>query len=347
MTASVLFAAARVLLAYGQQGVSSFSLLFAYGVLGIFAVNLVLRLSGVLEGTCTALLRVPFLLLTTAFACSCAIELLWLSVDAVSLPTFDVEVVGVLGVNVVFLGAYVLLPLGVLARLAVSWVSLFRSLVTETRASVLFLRPFAFDSREDEMAEPPTSAYNIIGTARLAWGCFRYISGLSSTMQSRLSAACAKTIGPVVVLGSPRSWFPGWGPITFYATTRRWRWAVTRLIKQCRCVVVSIGDSDGLDWELRCLREMASPSRVFLVLDNNQLTSTAEGWWVTHAAFGKIGIHVPAEFPGLRSLIAFDHLWRGRVIVSRAKAEAEYAEAIVCRLGTSESHPGRCVSEPS
>jgi hypothetical protein len=95
---------------------------------------------------------------------------------------------------------------------------------------VLFLRSF-----EDDHLDDPTF------TGPFEWQRQRY--------EERLSRALHK-LGPVICLGRPGEKYSEAGASRLYVEDEYWQQAVVHFLQESRAVVVVVGDTDSLHWEI-------------------------------------------------------------------------------------------------
>jgi hypothetical protein len=82
----------------------------------------------------------------------------------------------------------------------------------------------------------------------------------------RLLVASMQYFGPVVAIGQPRERLPPIGAFRLYYEDREWKSAVTRILNAARFVVLSLGETPSVVWEIAKLREMSLLNRtVFLI----------------------------------------------------------------------------------
>lgn len=108
---------------------------------------------------------------------------------------------------------------------------------TRSRPSILYLRSFTSD-KEFFGAGGLTSEYEV--------------------------TRILHRIGPVISFGRPREATMGIGGLRKYATNDQWQQAVVDELKKCRFVIIEIGTSEGLRWEVQQVVESVPPDRILL-----------------------------------------------------------------------------------
>lgn len=114
----------------------------------------------------------------------------------------------------------------------------------DSRAPVLFLRSFTDDTRN---AAPPDLA--------------RINPFVMATREENLVAAL-QGIGPVIAIGRPGERLPPLGAQRLYVNHDAWQAKVTDLMVSARLVVLALGGSEGLWWEIEQAIARVPPTRL-------------------------------------------------------------------------------------
>lgn len=123
----------------------------------------------------------------------------------------------------------------------------------DRRPPVIYLRPFHEDAFKVDTVIPMAGSIPII---------------LGNTADSYLKILNA--IGPVVAIGKP-SWlaklgiYP-YGPYRLYVDTEDWQLKVRRLVANAKMVVLVVGDSKGIEWEVDMVKELVPPEALLLYI---------------------------------------------------------------------------------
>lgn len=72
--------------------------------------------------------------------------------------------------------------------------------------------------------------------------------------------------GPVVAIGHPGDELPPLGAARLYVDDKQWRTTVTDMMKEAQLVVVQVGTTEGLLWELETTIEHVPPERLLISL---------------------------------------------------------------------------------
>jgi hypothetical protein len=75
-----------------------------------------------------------------------------------------------------------------------------------------------------------------------------------------------RPIGPLVAIGDPADRLPELGAYRDYVPDAEWQDVVTSYIRQARLVLLSIGRTPGLAWELGQCRELLPPSKLIVLV---------------------------------------------------------------------------------
>lgn len=123
------------------------------------------------------------------------------------------------------------------------------------RKFVLYLRSFEEDKRRGRLYERPP----------LSFGSILFSPLLSTLTYEEQMVAALQEIGPVVSVGLPGQRLPEVGAKRLYIKTSEWRSAVLDLMDQAYLVILAMGSSDGLAWELEQARQRLPPNRLVLL----------------------------------------------------------------------------------
>jgi hypothetical protein len=119
----------------------------------------------------------------------------------------------------------------------------------DDRAPVLLLRPFAAD--DVKLFTPPVRVGPPID--------------VSPRIEEPLAAIFSHG-GPMVTLSNPRKQLPDLGAARLHEPGPRWRSEVRRLLTEARLVIIMVGDSPSLLWEVRVATRRVPPERLLLYI---------------------------------------------------------------------------------
>jgi hypothetical protein len=192
------------------------------------------------------------------------------------------------------------------------------------RAPVLFLRSFADDDLRVWAHASPRLALveRLLGrrTERfevvLGWHLWRF--------------------GPVVAVGRPLEKLPPLGAAREYLDQEQWQQEVEQRIGQARAVVVVLGRTSGLLWELQAIERLGATDRMLIVVPPIDDSETERRWGVLErlVAAGQVGW--PALPPVARSRMLvgiLDGKRRWSVMTGRPSDEYHYEVALEATVG--------------
>jgi hypothetical protein len=118
------------------------------------------------------------------------------------------------------------------------------ALAQDPRPPILYLRPFRFDGTLTHQERP--------------WK-------MKSTYEEHLAQALGK-FGPFVAIGQPGEGLPELGADRLYVDGDRWQQEVRGLMARAAAVILTAGDSWGLQWELHEAVATVRPERLLIFL---------------------------------------------------------------------------------
>jgi hypothetical protein len=119
-------------------------------------------------------------------------------------------------------------------------------------------------------------------------------------------------------------------------STEEWQQEVKRLTAVARCVLVLTGNTAGLGWELRFLREHVDPKTVFIALEPEGASRVL--WYDVWRFFASADWRLPGADPGAGCILALDEQWNAQVFASNCRSPSDYAWMLRCALLASRSH---------
>lgn len=120
----------------------------------------------------------------------------------------------------------------------------------DTRAPIVYLRSFLFDGclSQDDSREYAAS----------------FGISLPYASEEEKITKCFFEIGPVIAIGNPKEALPELGAIRLYVSHDDWKTVVTDLIQRARFVILRIGTTKGLVWEIDNVIKNCAPEVVLL-----------------------------------------------------------------------------------
>jgi hypothetical protein len=125
----------------------------------------------------------------------------------------------------------------------------------DTRPPVLYLRSFGDDS----------TAGRVVGGGHLLF------SGWSlgfSTEEEQLSSVFS-VIGPFIAIGKPGEKLPELGAARTYVNDDQWQDVIAQEMARAALVVLRVGDTEGLSWEVLTATQQVKPERLVLLVPAN------------------------------------------------------------------------------
>jgi hypothetical protein len=127
-----------------------------------------------------------------------------------------------------------------------------QNVLVDPRSPVLFLRGF---SRDGEVFDDPTKLPLLLPQR---WS------------PEEIVCHILQTVGPVVAVGRPTDRLPRIGAMRLYIKEEDWKPVVKDLLRRCSLVIVRVGQSRGLLWEMRHIVSGGHlPKAVFMLVDEN------------------------------------------------------------------------------
>jgi hypothetical protein len=127
-----------------------------------------------------------------------------------------------------------------------------KAMLEDTRPPVLYLRPF----QQDVAGERVVSILSALG---LNAAFFTF------TLEERLTALFWN-VGPVISVGRPGEKLPPIGAARLYLGEAEWQDKVAQLMKDARLVVISVGETQGVLWELAQLAGRCEPRKILVFI---------------------------------------------------------------------------------
>ena len=189
------------------------------------------------------------------------------------------------------------------------------------RAPIVYLRPFGADRAE--IASRMSSRARISPRA-----------GIEKTYEERL-ARTLRNVGPFVAVGDPTERLPLLGAARTYAADEDWQETVDELTARAGVVLLHVGESAGLTWEVRHVIELDAPERVILSLPlhaKRKEPSRQERYDAFRRRFGDAFPRPLPDAIGHCQFLYFDADWTPRLLGGSGTAppagESERARAL-------------------
>jgi hypothetical protein len=229
---------------------------------------------------------------------------------------------------------------------------------TTAAASVLYLR--AFDEEQRPFVFGPKSVLKQYTNQFVAHAPLqRGDPTLRLTLEDYLEEAITAQLGPFVALGNPYDRLVPDGATREYAPDDQWQTRFLDLAQGATCIVVSIGGSSNLEWELTQIRERGLGQKLCLFTSPivpgtdtkilNKLRRTAarraktldEDWARASETLRRAGFSCGAN-PGAGAAVIFDELGGSALLTTDATSPTEFI-APVADWFKNRQRSGRCV----
>jgi len=135
-------------------------------------------------------------------------------------------------------------------------------LAEDDRDPVLYLRSFDMEQQDNTFLRflKDIFAGRALAGGESAWG----------PMEQEQLAGYMNMAGPYIAIGRPGESLPERGPAWLYITDDDWQSVVSDYLRRARMVVVRIGKSEGLMWEVDQIRALCNPFRVLFILPQSK-----------------------------------------------------------------------------
>lgn len=126
-------------------------------------------------------------------------------------------------------------------------------LTLQSRPPILFLRQFSDDGAT-------SIAGTLMSRRRISWRPFWH-----RTYEERFNWAL-RPVGPMIAIGRPDEYLPALGAARIYVGDDEWQGKVKQLIERSQLVLLQIGETEGIKWELQQIVGKVDPSKLILCL---------------------------------------------------------------------------------
>jgi len=202
------------------------------------------------------------------------------------------------------------------------------ALQKDPRPPVLYLRPFGEDGATGQVSP------NAINRGFIEKGAWRQIAILTRFLDTyeQYIGFAFREIGPFVAIGNPTERLPQLGAIRIYVGQEGdWQQVVSTLASKAGYVLLQIGHSDGLMWEVHYIANQVRPEQLILSLPNPRIRvgrlsgpkKRERNRQEIYQAFrSKTKDFFPSPLPesiGGAKFIYFDHAWKAQLSLFRSE----------------------------
>jgi ribosomal protein L40E len=213
----------------------------------------------------------------------------------------------------------------------------------DQRPPMLYLRSFDQEAgRFVEVSHEAAKEYSEITSYQ------RTLMSYNLTLEQFLGREIGGTIGPFIALGNPTDYLQPEGAYRTYAADGNWQEYFTNLSDRSAGILMQVGNSDNLHWEMVSIKKRDLQTKLFVVTppfteaDEDPYSLTRFVTWLTDrikgiqpASWGKFAANLeragyqPPPDPGPGAVVTFDWYLQPIKLISRAKTPAEYVGAII------------------
>ena len=210
-----------------------------------------------------------------------------------------------------------------------------------SEASVLYLR--AFEEEQRPFAIGPRSALKQYTSQFSASAPYtRGDPTLKLTLEDYLEESITAQLGPFVGLGNPHDRLHPDGAVREYASDDIWQKRFLDLAQSATCIVVSVGGSVNLQWELEQIKQQGLTQKLCLFTSprvpgsDRGIINTLRGaqarrdadlaatWIKSIGALRRAGYECDEACPGAGAAVTFDAQGKSMVLTVDATSPAEF-----------------------
>ncbi|HKK79350.1 MAG TPA: hypothetical protein VJ933_06955 [Phaeodactylibacter sp.] len=155
-----------------------------------------------------------------------------------------------------------------------------------------------------------------------------------------LSSTFAQYIGPLNGLGNPQDSIPVKGLAVSYQEDDNWQKVLSEQLDICSIIVMSVGQSANLKWELEQIKERKLTDKLFLLIPPKRpgiykpfqaigLSTFLAKWDTFCKEMAIAGYQLPAQKPVPGTIFAFDRRGDAHLMAIGAYSPTDYVSAIV------------------
>ena len=232
--------------------------------------------------------------------------------------------------------------------------------LSHVEGSVLYLRAFDVENRPFV-----TGPYSRLGEYSSELGSqeprltrmWRLDLTIKLSLEEFLSEAISKRIGPFVGLGNPGDKIPPAGAIREYAQDAAWKRRFTELAHSVKCIVLSVGDSGNLQWELAQIRQMGTNRKLCIFTSPRSLRkgvaeimraedSSREDllsdWRSAGQVLDRAGFECEPACPGFGAALSFDDAGKSVLLTTDANTPEDYVMPVASWIAYG-TRTGKCI----
>lgn len=154
-----------------------------------------------------------------------------------------------------------------------------------------------------------------------------------------LSSTLARYFGPLNGLGNPQDAIPLKGLQISYQEDDGWQKVLSEQLDTCSIIVMSVGQSANLKWELEQIKERKLTDKLFLLIPPKRpsiykplqavgLSSFLPKWGTFREEMAAAGYQLPKEKPAPGTIFVFDRRGDAHIMATGAYTPTDYVEQI-------------------
>jgi len=230
--------------------------------------------------------------------------------------------------------------------------------LSHAEGSVLYLRAFDLESRPF-VTGPESELEQYSDKLRSKEPrFFRSRSApLELSLEEFLSEAISKRIGPFIGLGNPGDKLPPAGAIREYAQDAAWKRRFTELAHSVKCIVLSVGDSENLHWELAQIRQMGTNRKLCMFTsprtpqksvtkimraEDRSRKGLLNDWHSATEVLDRAGFECESACPGFGAALSFDDAGKSVLLTTDASTPEDYVIPVAAWIA-SGTRTGKCI----
>jgi hypothetical protein len=232
-----------------------------------------------------------------------------------------------------------------------------------SKESVLYLRAFDDERRPFAVGPRRTLRHYTNQFTAQATNPRNPNPTIKLTLDDFLKAAITARMGPFVGLGNPADRLPPDGAVREYAPDAAWKQRFLDLARSAKCIVIALGESDNLQWELNEIKEQGMcqkvcmftpPRRDFgniskaLSTESARRTDLESMWAASSKALQRAGYDSGTDCPGSGAAITFDKNGKSILLTTDASTPDDFiapaADWFDSHTKTGKWVPGSCCS---
>jgi hypothetical protein len=215
-------------------------------------------------------------------------------------------------------------------------------IANDRRPPVLYLRSFDQESTRFAEVSPEAAArYSEITSYQ------RTLLSYNLTLEQFFGREITRTIGPFIALGNPTDYLQPEGAYRTYASDGNWQEYFTDLSDRATGILMQMGNSDNLNWELVSIRNRGLQTKLFVITSplseadedpysvtrfftrfTDRIKGIKPASWSRFAETLERAGYRACEEPGSGAVVTFDRSNQAVKLVTGARTPTEYVIAI-------------------